>query len=305
MILGAVIFRVLVGPLQLTTALETVCGHASYVFIVAGISWLMLRTLDIWMVALDERAARESYDPFAGRRFRTQAILVRRIANVTIGFVAVSAVLLQFDFVRNVGVSLIASAGVLGVVLGFAAQKSLSAIVSGIQFSVAQPVRMGDQIVVEGEFGDVEVINLTYIVVRLWDKRRMILPITYFLEKPFQNWTYSTSDIAGAIFIKVGFTLPLEAMRTELRRICEADPLWDKRKCYLQATDSDANTVTVRAVVSAENATKLWDLRCNVRERLHAFVHTFENGKHVPVVRQVMVNEPPTALRPSMSRQSG
>jgi small-conductance mechanosensitive channel len=302
MILGALVFRILVGPIQLTTAVEVVCGHGSYIFLVAGIAWLMLRALDIWMVALDEHAARESYDPFAGRRFRTQAILVRRIAHVTIGFVAVSAILLQFDFVRNVGVSLIASAGVLGVVLGFAAQKSLSAIVSGIQFSVAQPVRMGDQIVVEGEFGEVEAINLTYVVVRLWDKRRMILPITYFLEKAFQNWTHSTSDLIGAIFVKVGFTLPLEVVRNELKRACESDPLWDQRKCTLQATDSDSNSVTLRALVSAENASKLWDLRCNIRERLLAFVQSYENGKHLPQVRQVTVDGASAATRPSASR---
>jgi small-conductance mechanosensitive channel len=288
MILGALLFRVLYDLLQLTTSVDNFCGHASFMVLVFGIAWLLLSELGTWMLFLEERATRESFDLFAGRRIRTQAILVRRLASVAIGFVAVSIILLQFDFVRNVGVSLLASAGVLGVVLGFAAQKSLSAIVSGIQFSLAQPVRMGDQIVVEGDFGDVEAINLTYVVVRYWDKRRLILPITYFLEKPFQNWTHSTTDLEGTVFLKVAFTLPLDVLRIELRRICEDESHWDKRTCKLQATDSDANTVTVRALVSAETASNLWNLRCNVREKLLAFVQSYEGGKHLPQSRHAL-----------------
>ncbi len=170
-----------------------------------------------------------------------------------------------------------------------AAQKSLGAIVGGIQFSIAQPVRIGDQIVVEGDFGEVEAINLTNVVLRVWDKRRLILPITYFLEKPFENWTHTTTDLVGVVLIKVGFTLPLDHLRAELKRICEADPNWDKVTCSLQATDSDANTVTVRAVASAENASKLWNLRCNIREHLLAFIHAHDEGKHLPQMRHVFV----------------
>ena len=177
--------------------------------------------------------------------------------------------------------SLLASAGVASVVVGLAAQKSLGAIIGGIQFSFAQPVRMGDSVVVEGEFGEVEEINLTYAVVRLWDKRRLILPITYFLEKPFQNWTRSGTDLVGTVLLRVDFTIPIAALREELRRCCEADPLWDTRSCALQVTDSDATSVVVRAMVSAEDASKLWDLRCNVRERMIAFVNAYENGKYV------------------------
>jgi small-conductance mechanosensitive channel len=288
MIIGALLFRLLYGPLQLTTSVDSFCGHASFIVLVFGIAWLLMSELGTWMLFLEQRATRESFDLFAGRRIRTQAILVRRLASVAIGFVAISIILLQFDFVRNVGMSLLASAGVLGVVLGFAAQKSLSAIVGGIQFSLAQPVRIGDQIVVEGDFGDVETINLTYVVVRYWDKRRLILPITYFLEKPFQNWTHSTTDLEGTVFLKIGFTLPLDVLRIELRRVCEDDPLWDKRTCKLQATDTDANTVTVRALISAETASNLFNLRCNVREKLLAFVHAYEGGKHLPQSRHAV-----------------
>jgi small-conductance mechanosensitive channel len=161
----------------------------------------------------------------------------------------------------------------MSVVVGLAAQKSLAAIIGGIQFSVAQPVRMSDQVVVEGEFGEIEEINLTYVVVRLWDKRRMVVPISYFLEKPFQNWTRTATDLVGSVEIRVDYAMPPDAVREELRRICEADPLWDKRTCEIKVTGSDATSVTLRALVSAEDAPRLWDLRCRVRERLLQFVH--------------------------------
>jgi small-conductance mechanosensitive channel len=273
-ILWALTFRLCLGPLQLTTAVVEASEHVIYTTFVLGITWLILRGLGASAMLLEERVARDSYDSFQGRRVRTQAVLLRRVAGISLGFIAGAIILLQFEFVRSVGVSLLASAGVLGVVFGVAAQRSLAAIVGGIQFSVAQPVRMADQVVVEGEFGEIEEINLTYVVVRLWDKRRLVVPITYFLEKPFQNWTRTATDLVGAVAIKVDFMLPVDAVRAELRRICEADPLWDKKTCVVQATDSDAASVTLRALVSAADAPQLWELRCRVREHLLSFVQS-------------------------------
>jgi small-conductance mechanosensitive channel len=272
-ILWAVAFQLWLGPLQLTTAVVEACEHVTYTTLVLGITWLILRGLGASALLLEERVARDSFDSLQGRRVRTQAVLLRRVAGVSLGFLAGAVVLLQFELVRSVGVSLLASAGVLGVVVGVAAQRSLAAIIGGIQFSVAQPVRMADQVVVEGEFGEIEEINLTYVVVRLWDKRRLVVPITYFLEKPFQNWTRTATDLVGAVTIKVDFALPVDAVRAELRRICEADPLWDKKTCGVQVTNSDAASVTLRALVSAADALRLWELRCRVREHLLAFVH--------------------------------
>jgi small-conductance mechanosensitive channel len=272
-ILWPVVYHLLLDPIQLTTAVVQVLGHVTYTVLVLGVTWLILRVLGVSVVLLEDRMARDSIDALQGRRVRTQAVLLRRVAGVTIGFVAGAVVLLQFDLVRSVGVSLLASAGVVGVVVGVAAQSSLGAIIGGIQFSVAQPVRMGDQIVVEGEFGEIEEINLTYVVIRLWDKRRMIVPIMYFLQKPFQNWTRNETDLIGAVVVKVDHQMPIDAVRAELRRICEADDLWDKKTCEIQVTDSDAATVTLRALVSAQDASRLWDLRCRVRERLLGFIH--------------------------------
>jgi small-conductance mechanosensitive channel len=266
-------YRVLLGPIQLTSLVVEVIDHVTYTVLVLGVTWLILGGLGAWAILVEERVARDSADGLSGRRVRTQAALLRRVAGVTIGFVSSAVILLQFDLVRNVGVSLLASAGVLGVVVGIAAQRSLGAIIAGIQFSAAQPVRMADQIVVEGEFGEIEEINLTYLVVRLWDKRRLVVPITYFLEKPFQNWTRSETDLVGSILLKVDQAVPVDAVRAELRRICEADPLWDKKTCAVQVTESDAATMTLRAAVSALDATRLWDLRCRVREHLLSFLH--------------------------------
>jgi small-conductance mechanosensitive channel len=284
-ILGSVAFGALIVPLQLTTEVGSVCAHVAVTAFILGVWWLLSRGLAAWIRIVEARTDRASYDVLTGRRLHTKALLVQRVASLTMGFVAGSIILLQFQGVRTVGLSLLASAGVLGVVLGFAAQKSLGAVIGGIQFSVAQPVRIRDQVVVEGEFGEIEEINLTYVLVRLWDKRRLIVPIGYFLEKPFQNWTRTTTDLVGTVILKVGFTMPIEALRQELRRVCAEDSLWDKGTCVLQATDADATSVTVRALVSARNASELWDLRCNVREKLLEFVRSCGHGAHLAQAR--------------------
>jgi small-conductance mechanosensitive channel len=272
-IIGGISYRLLLEILQLSTAVLSTLEHLTYTVLVIGAGWFLLNGLGVLTLLLDERAGRDGFGALRGRQVRTQAVLLQRVASVVIVFVCVAIVLLQFDFVRNVGVSLLASAGVLGVALGFAAQQSLAAIIGGIQFSFAQPVRMGDEVVVEGQFGDIEEINLTYAVIRLWDKRRLIVPITYFLTKPFENWTRSTTDLVGAVVIKAPADTRVDDVRAELERVCKADPLWDKGTCSLQVTDADGSTVTLRALVSAGDAKRLWDLRCNVRERLVTFAH--------------------------------
>ncbi len=271
-IIAAAAYRILLGPLQLTASVMNVCEHVTYTVLVLGVTWLILRALGVSSIILEEREAREGSDAFSERQVRTRLVLLRRIVGVTIGCLAIAVVFLQFEFVRSVGLSLLASAGVVSVVVGLAAQKSLGTIIGGIQFSIAQPVRVSDQVVVEGEFGAVEEVHLTYVVVRLWDKRCLVVPITYFLEKPFQNWTRSAMDLVGTVVLKVDPQVPVDAVRAELKRICEADPLWDRQMCAVQVTEADATSVTLRALVSAEDAGRLWDLRCRVREYLVAFV---------------------------------
>ena len=180
--------------------------------------------------------------------------------------------LMTFSAVRQIGVSILASAGILGVVLGFAAQKTLGNLIAGIQIALAQPIRLDDAVVVENEWGWIEEITLTYVVVRIWDLRRLVLPISYFIEKPFQNWTRNSADILGSVFIYADYTVPVEEVRAELGRILKESPHWDKKVNVLQVTDATEHTVKLRALMSAADSPTAWNLRCETREKLLEFL---------------------------------
>lgn len=287
LILAAGLFRATLEPLELTVSAELVATRIAYTALVIGAARLVLAALGVLGIWLEERLPAGEHDELRTRGIRTQAALLQRVAWVITLFVAGAVILIQFDFVRDVGVSLLASAGLVSVVLGFAAQKTLGGIFAGIQLSVAQPIRIGDSVQLEGEFGEVEEISLTYVVLKLWDGRRMIVPITYFLEKPFQNWTRGSSDLVGAVVLKVDYATPVERVRDALEAICASDPAWDKSTCSLQVTDSDAASITLRALVSATNSSRSWDLRCRVRERLVEFLRSLEGGRYLPRSRHV------------------
>ena len=191
---------------------------------------------------------------------------------VIVVLVAVASMLMVFDKVRQLGVSLLASAGVVGIILGFAAQKSIATLFAGIQIAITQPIRLDDVVIVEGEWGWIEEITLTYVVVKIWDLRRLIVPVTYFLDSPFQNWTRTSADILGTVFIYADYTVPIDKLRDELKRILDASPLWDKKAWCMQVTNAKEQTLELRALMSARNSPKAWDLRCEVREKLVEFV---------------------------------
>ncbi len=206
----------------------------------------------------------------AGRGLRTQVALMHRVADAIVLIVGGALMLLQFPGVRAIGMSLLASAGVAGVVIGLAAQRSISNLLAGIQISLTQPIRIGDTVVVEGEWGWIEELTLTYVVVKTWDLRRLVLPISYFLEKPFQNWTRASTEILGTVFVYADYRVDVAAARAELARILEGQlgKLWDGKTQGLQVTDLSERSMTLRAVVSASDAGRVWDLRCVVREKL-------------------------------------
>jgi small-conductance mechanosensitive channel len=179
---------------------------------------------------------------------------------------------MSFATVRKIGTGLLTSAGIASVIIGFAAQRSIANLLAGLQLAFSQPIRLDDVLVVEGEWGRVEEITFTYVVLGLWDQRRLILPLNYFIEKPFQNWTRSTAELTGSVFIYTDYTIPVEEIREELKRIVAQDPLWDKRVCVLQVTDSKEKTLELRALVSAANSGNTFDLRCHVREALVRFI---------------------------------
>ena len=211
-------------------------------------------------------------DNLAARKVRTQVMVLKKVAFVVIGVFTLALALMTFHSVRHVGTSILASAGIAGVIVGFAAQRSLSTLVAGLQIALTQPIRIDDVVIVENEWGRVEEITLTYVVVRIWDLRRLVVPIGYFLEKPFQNWTRVSADLLGTVMLYVDYTVPLKAMRRELDRILAQSPLWDGKVKVLQVTDAKERTLELRALVSAADASAAWDLRRLVREALVDFL---------------------------------
>ncbi len=239
-------------------------------------------------------------DNLKERKIRTQLQFIRRIAISLIVILTVCVILLSFNNLRKIGTGLLTGVGVGGIIIGFAAQKSLGNFLAGFQIAFTQPIRIDDVLVVEGEWGRVEEITLTYVVVNIWDQRRMILPINYFVEKPFQNWTRNTADIMGTVFLYLDYTIPLDPLRAELGRLLEADPLWDKRVKVLQVTNASEKTIEVRALMSAGSSGNAFDLRCNVREGLIKFVQQ-HYPQCFPVTR---VEEAITLSRPAAGTAS-
>ncbi len=247
-------------------------GHALLVLLVLCAGWLGVRFLKVGEKYVLGRYDISSDDNLVARSVYTQVHALKNIGHFIIALITVGAALLTFESVRSLGAGLLASTGVLGVILGFAAQKSIATIVSGIHIAIAQPVRVDDVVIVEGEWGRIEEITLTFVVVRIWDLRRLIVPVNYFLEKPFQNWTRVSSDLLGTIPLHLDYSVPLSELRAEFRRIVEASEHWDGKVASIQITDATEQTMLVRPLVSAKDASAAWDLRCEVREKLIEFL---------------------------------
>jgi len=220
------------------------------------------------------------------RAAATRLAILQRLIQVAIIVVGAALFLMQFQVVRTIGVSLLASAGLVGVVVGIAAQKTIGNFVAGLQIAVTQPIRVGDTVIVENEYGQIEELTFTFVVVRLWDKRQLILPVSYFLERPFQNWTRYTPELIGSVFVYADFGVPMDAMRAELQRLCEANPNWNGQTCRLIVSDVNERSIVVRATVSADDPGKLFDLRVAVREGLVNWLATTEDGRYLPRIRQ-------------------
>jgi len=199
---------------------------------------------------------------------------------------------MTFDEIREIGVSVFASAGVAGIIIGFSAQKLIGTVLAGIQIAIAQPIKLDDVVIVEGEWGRIEEITLTYVVVAIWDKRRLIVPTPYFIEKPFQNWTKTSSDLLGTVFLHVDYRVPFNVIREELTRILEQTELWNQEVNVLQVTDSKASHVEIRALMSAKDSPTAWDLRVHVREKLITFLQ--ENYPESIVHNRLMVSDTKT-----------
>ncbi len=238
----------------------------------AALTWLSARAVHGVAQAVLEANPLSTADNLEARRIQTQTRVLSRLVQGLVVLLGLALMLMTFPAVRQVGASLLASAGVLGIVAGFAARPVLGNLIAGLQIGLSQPIRLDDVVIVENEWGVIEEITGTYVVVRIWDQRRLVVPLQYWIEKPFQNWTRTSSELIGTVFLWVDYRMPLQPLRDELQRACAASPHWDKRLAMLQVTEAGEHAMQLRCLVTAASAPAAWDLRCEVREALVGFV---------------------------------
>lgn len=244
----------------------------STILFIVSVTWLLLNLLKIAKTVIVKNYDVNVANNLKARQIYTQFNILERIFMITIIILATGAVLMSFESIRELGVSIFASAGVAGIIIGFSAQKMIATVLAGIQIAIAQPIKIDDVVIVEGEWGRIEEITLTYVVVKIWDKRRLIVPTPYFIDKPFQNWTKTSSDILGTVFLYTDYNVSFDALREELTKILKSTDLWDKEVNVLQVTESKQNCVEIRALMSAKDSPTAWDLRVLVREKLIIFL---------------------------------
>jgi small-conductance mechanosensitive channel len=257
---------------QLPEGLLALVQHVVSIVTIVTISWIVIRSASVLEDYLYDRYKLEGEDNLKARKIRTQTVYLKRVFAVIVGVIGLALILINFEKVRQLGTTILASAGIVGIVLGFASQRSIALLFAGFQVALTQPIRIDDVVIVENEWGRIEEITLTYVVVRIWDKRRLVVPISYFIEKPFQNWTRVSADLLGTVYLYCDYTVPVQAIRKELERILERSEEWDREVCIVQVTDATERTMVVRALLSASDASLLWTLRCRVREQLIDFV---------------------------------
>lgn len=266
----AVVMPLLRFPVQL----QGIIQHLLSILSIISSAWLITNVVDIVRTLIlhkyDNKAVAGSSRV---RGIYTQLKAVSRIINGFIFIIALAAILMTFERIRDIGYSILVSAGVGAAIIGFAAQRSLASLLAGLQIAFTQPIRIGDVIAIEGEWGVIEEINLSYVVVRIWDKRCQVIPIGFFLEKPFQNWSRQSTALFGTVLIYTDYSILLANLRKELTQILENSPLWDQQANAVQVTEMKAGGLELRALVSARNATDLFNLRCHVREQLVNYIN--------------------------------
>ncbi len=261
--------------------LNDIAGQVVWVAVILLLGWTVLIAVDIAAARHVRRYRLDVADNLLARKHMTQIRILKRVVNVVIVIITAAVALMTFDSVRQFGVSLFASAGAAGLVVGLAARPVLSNLIAGLQLAITQPIRIDDVLVLEGEFGRVEEINGSFVVIKLWDWRRMVVPLTYFIEKPFQNWTRVGASVIGAVTFQLDYTLPVEAFRKKAEEAVKASALWDKQVVNVQVTDSKDATVEMRILCSAADSGKAWDLRCEVREKMLGFLQA-EHPESLP-----------------------
>jgi small-conductance mechanosensitive channel len=283
----------MIEPLFSPGDMELLSRHKFFIILaIINITWILFEFSNVIRYAFLENFTYDKEDNLRERRLLTQVAFIRKLVVIILVVIAVSAILMNFESARKLGTGLLTSAGILGIIIGFAAQKSIANLLAGFQIAFTQPIRLDDVVVVENEWGKIEEINLTYVVVRIWDQRRLVLPINYFLEKPFQNWTRTTADIWGTVFLYVDHTIPVKDLKEKLKEILDSSPLWDRKVQVLQVTDIKETTVELRCLMSARDSPTAFDLRCLVREELLGYIQN-KYPSSLPKTRILMTKENP------------
>jgi small-conductance mechanosensitive channel len=268
------------------------------VALTGSVGWLAVRLTGVLHDVVEAKYDLKAATDVRARQTVTRVAILRRSLVALIAVVTLCLILMSIPSIRQIGVTLFASAGVAGLVAGLAARPAISNLIAGIQLAVTEPIRLEDSVIVEGEFGNVEEIRTTYVVVRLWDLRRMIVPLSYFIEKPFQNWTRATTDLLATVMLYVDYTVPVADIREELQRVVTTTDLWDGKVCNLQVTNCTESTVELRALLSASDAGRAWDLRCFVREQLIAYLKR-EHAEALPRARAEVLPDPGDSPQPA------
>lgn len=256
----------------LPTWLEQYWPQMLGVGVVLLLTWLVIGLIAGFDDMILARYRLDVRDNLKARRMHTQVMLISRTLQLIAGLIGIGIALMTFDVVEQIGTSLLASAGIAGIVVGFAARPVLGNLIAGVQIALTQPIRIDDAVVIEGEWGWIEEITTTYVVVKIWDQRRLIVPFSKIIEEPFQNWTRNSADIIGSVVLHVDYTCPIEPLREELVRILDGHPKWDGRAQVLQVIESTERVLVLRVLVSAGDSPTAWELRCDVRERLIGYL---------------------------------
>ena len=246
--------------------------HATGLLTIAAIAWSIIALIGLWRDVVVARQRLDLEDNLVARQLGTRVDILGRIASTLVGIVAVGMILMTFPDIRSLGTTLLASAGVAGLVAGLAARPLFENLIAGIQLALTQPIRIDDVVIVEKQYGRIEEIHSTYVVVRLWDLRRLVVPLTYFIETPFENWTRRTANLMGEVYFFTDFTLDIDALRAEIPAMIASSPLWDGQFQNLQVTDATDRALQLRVLVTARNSGDLFDLRCFVREQVAKYL---------------------------------
>lgn len=264
---------------------------------IALLGWSAVLAINAAATGIEKRHRVDVEDNLSARRVHTQITILKRLSIVVVLLLTIGGVLVSFPAVQAYGVSLFASAGVAGLILGLAARPILTNLIAGVQIALTQPIRIDDVVIVEGEWGWIEEITTTYVVVRIWDLRRLIVPLSHFIEKPFENWTRESAEIVGVVVWHLDYRAPIDEMRAKLEQLVDQNPNWDRKVVNLQVIDSGETTITVRALLSARTSPRAWDLRCQVRESMIKWLRE-NHPEALPRIRASMA-EP---IRPAVAR---